>query len=89
VEFELPPGRDEDLLVSLLDEVIFRMETEDLLPLHAEVLPSPGGSLRVRLTTTGTHDVRPVGAIPKAVSLHELRFGTGPDGWRCSVTLDV
>jgi SHS2 domain-containing protein len=31
-----------------------------------------------------------VGAVPKAVSLHELRFGrvTG-GGWRCHVTVDV
>jgi SHS2 domain-containing protein len=30
-----------------------------------------------------------VGAVPKAVSLHELRFDGGPAGWSCGVTLDV
>jgi len=35
-------------------------------------------------------DALPVtGAAPKAVTLHGLRFDGGPDGWTCSVTLDV
>jgi SHS2 domain-containing protein len=30
-----------------------------------------------------------VGAVPKAVSLNEIRLSRGRAGWRCSVTLDV
>jgi SHS2 domain-containing protein len=30
-----------------------------------------------------------VGAVPKGVSLHELRFGREGSGWSCSVTIDV
>ncbi|SCE66445.1 Archease protein family (MTH1598/TM1083) [Micromonospora haikouensis] len=37
--------------------------------------------------TTGAVEL--VGAVPKAVALQELRFGPGPRGWSCAVTLDV
>jgi SHS2 domain-containing protein len=30
-----------------------------------------------------------VGAAPKAVTLHGLAFRRGPEGFACSVTLDV
>jgi SHS2 domain-containing protein len=88
-EFGVPPGADEDLLVGVLDEVIFRMETEGELPLATEVRPADDGGLRVRWRTTGTDAVELVGAVPKAVSLHELRFQHDEAGWSCGVTLDV
>ncbi|MEU2111741.1 hypothetical protein [Streptomyces sp. NPDC019507] len=30
-----------------------------------------------------------IGAAPKAVTWHGLKLEHGPDGWTCSVTLDV
>ncbi|WP_433280372.1 archease [Micromonospora sp. CA-244673] len=86
--FRVPPGADADLLVGVLDEVIFRLETEGALPLETEVRAADGG-LAVRWRTTGTDSVELIGAVPKAVSLHELRFAAEPAGWRCAVTLDV
>ncbi|MFI7215448.1 archease [Micromonospora maritima] len=88
-EFRVPPGDDGDLLVGVLDEVIFLMETEGVLPLGTEVHPAGDGGLVVRWRTTGTEAVELVGAVPKAVSLHELRFGAVSGGWECAVTLDV
>ncbi|MFI7519619.1 archease [Micromonospora globbae] len=88
-EFAAPAGDDADLLVSVLDEVIFRMDTADELPLTTEVTDDGSGGLRVRWRVTGTADVELVGAVPKAVSLHELRFGPDTGGWSCAVTLDV
>ncbi|WP_262281774.1 archease [Micromonospora sp. MA102] len=87
--FRVPPGADADLLVGVLDEVIFRLETADELPLETEVRTADDGGLAVRWRTTGTDAVELVGAVPKAVSLHELRFAAEPAGWRCAVTLDV
>jgi SHS2 domain-containing protein len=87
--FHAPPAADEDLLVAVLDEVIFRMETTDELPLATEVTDEGTGGLLVRWHTTGTAEVELTGAVPKAVSLHELRFGPDADGWSCAVTLDV
>ncbi|MCM0677414.1 archease [Micromonospora phytophila] len=88
-EFRAPAGDDEDLLVGVLDEVIFRMETADELPLTTEVADDGAGGLVVRWRTTDTDAVELIGAVPKAVSLHELRFGRDGGGWSCAVTLDV
>ncbi|MEV0155227.1 archease [Micromonospora sp. NPDC050686] len=87
--FSVPAGPDDDLLVGVLDEVIFRLETAGTLPLTTRVDPAPDGGLRVRWRTADTDAVELVGAVPKAISLHELRFGPGGDGWSCAVTLDV
>ncbi|WP_229401644.1 archease [Micromonospora okii] len=86
--FDVPAGDDEDLLVAVLDEVIFRLETEGVLPVAAEVA-AVGGGLRVRWRVVDSEAVELVGAVPKAVSLHGLRFGPDAAGWSCAVTLDV
>jgi SHS2 domain-containing protein len=87
--FRAPAAADGDLLVSVLDEVIFRMETADELPLATEVTDDGAGGLLVRWHTTATTELELTGAVPKAVSLHELRFGPDAEGWSCAVTLDV
>ncbi|MEV6812756.1 archease [Micromonospora sp. NPDC051296] len=88
-EFHAPAAGDEDLLVGVLDEVIFRLETADELPLSTEVADDGAGGLLVRWRTTASGEVELTGAVPKAVSLHELRFGGDGTGWSCAVTLDV
>ncbi|MEV2242378.1 archease [Micromonospora sp. NPDC049891] len=87
--FHAPPAADVDLLVTVLDEVIFRMETTDELPLASEVTDDAGGGLSIRWRTSATAELELTGAVPKAVSLHELRFGRDGEGWSCAVTLDV
>lgn len=87
--FAVPPARDEDLLVAVLDEVVFRLETEGVVPVATEVTGDDDGGLRVRWRTVGADAVESVGAVPKAVSLHGLRFGPDAGGWCCAVTLDV
>lgn len=88
VELSVEPGADDDMLVSVLDEVIYRLDTIGQLPVHADVQAFDGG-LRVILLMTNADRVDVVGAVPKAVSLHELRFGREGGGWSCSVTVDV
>lgn len=88
-EFHARADDDEDLLVDVLDEVIFRLDTAAELPLRTEVADDGAGGLRVRWHTVGTDAVELIGAVPKAVALHELRFGPDGAGWSCAVTLDV
>ncbi|MFG2057474.1 archease [Micromonospora sp. NPDC048930] len=88
-EHRVPPGDDADLLVGVLDEVIFRLDTRGDVPLETEVRPAEDGGLLVRWQVVGADAVEAVGAVPKAVSLHELRFGPDEAGWSCAVTLDV
>jgi SHS2 domain-containing protein len=87
-EFRVEAGTDEEALVAVLDEVIYRLDTEGELPLNSEAR-AVDGDLAVRWQTTGTDAVELVGAVPKAVSLNDLRFGPDEAGWSCAVTLDV
>jgi SHS2 domain-containing protein len=87
--FEVAEDSDEGLLVEVLSEVIYLMETADVLPLRATVRPAEEEGYDVRFAVTGLDQTELVGAVPKAVSLHGLRFDENADGWSCSVTLDV
>lgn len=87
--FDVPPGADSDLLVAVLDEVIFRLETEGTLPVTATAAPRPDGGLHIRWRVVDADTIELIGAVPKAVSLHELRFDRNEQGWSCAVTLDV
>ncbi|EHR51292.1 hypothetical protein SacmaDRAFT_3056 [Saccharomonospora marina XMU15] len=88
VECAVAGERDEDLLVGVLDEVIYRMETRGELPVATEVSPTAKG-VRVRFRMVDSAAVVSTGSVPKAVSLHELRIAPHADGWSCSVTIDV
>lgn len=80
---------DEDLLVAVLDEVLFLLDTDGEAPVDVELEPVEEGAVDVRFAMVDVDRLAQVGAVPKAVSLHELSLATGPSGWRCSVTLDV
>lgn len=88
VEVLVDSGSDEDLLIDVLDEVIYLVETAGQLPVAAHV-ERHGGGLRVRFEMADAELAEPVGAAPKAVALHDLRFGADRTGWSCAVTLVV
>jgi SHS2 domain-containing protein len=88
-ETELGPGPDTDLLVAALDEVIYRLDVDGELVLDATAERLDDRRLRLRLTVGDAAQAEAVGAIPKAVSLHEVRFAGNADGWSCAVTIDV
>ncbi|MFF4578479.1 archease [Streptomyces sp. NPDC001389] len=80
--------RDEDLLVGLLEEVVYWLDTEGEVPVEVELTPVDGGVRGVlHMAEAGSLPV--TGAAPKAVTLHDLVMVCGPEGWTCSVTLDV
>lgn len=79
---------DDDLLATLLDEVVFRLEVRGQVPVDVAADTAHGG-LDVRLAVAGLAEVEITGAVPKAVSWHELHFGPDPYGWSCAVTIDV
>ncbi|WP_031509206.1 archease [Streptomyces megasporus] len=87
-DVEVRADADEDLLVALLDEVVYRLDADGEVPVGVELEPVPGG-LRTELHMADADTLPVTGAAPKAVTLHGLRLADGPDGWTCSVTLDV
>jgi SHS2 domain-containing protein len=85
-EFEVGPAPDGDLLAGVLDEIIYLMDTTGRVPAAADVT-AVDDVLRVRLALVESSTV--VGAVPKAVALHDLRFERTGTGYACAATLDV
>ncbi|WP_371494664.1 archease [Kitasatospora sp. NBC_00374] len=92
-DYTVTAGSDEDLLVAVLAEVIYRMDADCEIPMEATVGAirdaGDGRAVSVRFRMTEADNAVLVGAVPKAVSLHGLHLRGGPGGWTCQVTLDV
>ena len=81
---------DEDLLVALLDEVIYRLDADGEIPVSVAVRPLPEGGVAVTFALVPVAVAEITGAVPKAASLHELRCAPDAAGWwSCAVTVDV
>lgn len=80
--------RDDDLLVAVLEEVIYLLDTEGEVPVDMELHDVDDG-VEVSFATADASTLTQLGAIPKAVSLNDIYLSQGQDGWRCQVTLDV
>ena len=84
----LTAGSDDDLLVAVLEEVIFLLDTVGQAPVDLD-LQGGGGVAEVNFAMVDARTLPQVGAVPKAVSLNDLRLSHDDNGWRCLVTLDV
>ncbi|WP_329260994.1 archease [Actinoallomurus sp. NBC_01490] len=87
-EFVVPAAPAQDQLVTVLNELIYRMDTDDEVPRAVEVRRK-GADLQVLLAMADTARVTVIGAAPKAVTRRRLSFGPIDTGWRCIVTLDA
>lgn len=81
-------GVGADLLVAALEELVYLLDTAGEVPVAVQVTPVPDG-VEIRLDMAPVEGLEQVGAVPKAVSLHDLRLDHGPAGWTCSVLLDL
>ncbi|MBB5157958.1 archease [Saccharopolyspora phatthalungensis] len=86
VEFD---GTDEQLLLAVLDEIIYRLDAEGSVPLAIGVRPRSTGGIALDLASVAVAHAELTGATPKAVALHELQIGEDERGWRCAATIDV
>ena len=83
-------GSDEDLLVAIIEEVIYRLDADGEIPVTVDVRPGPDGRVMLSMQLAGVGDAQLTGAVPKAASLHDLRCAPGPPGrWSCGITIDV
>lgn len=81
---------DEDLLVAIMDEVIYRLDVDGEIPVSVAVRPAAEGGVAVSFALVPVAETEITGAVPKAASLHELRCAPDPaGGWSCAVTVDV
>ncbi len=81
-------GPPERMLLTLLEEVIFVLDTSDAVPVSVHIHARPGG-LDAVLALSSRSSVQPTGAVPKAVSRSELSARAEPSGVRCSFLVDV
>ena len=82
-------GSDEDLLVGLLEEIIYRLDTDRGVPVRVRVRPR-GDRVRVDLWLTERGRLAELGVAPKGVAYSQLQIGPDAAGlWRCRVTIDV
>lgn len=88
VEF-VPEASDEELLVSVLDDVIYHADVEGVLPASLELHRTNDGGLDGVADMVGLDALSEVGATPKAVTRHGLVCAESDGRWRALVTIDV
>lgn len=89
VRLGFPPDGGEELLVALLEEVLYLLDTDDAVPVDATITEAGDGGLHGEFLVAPASDVHPVGAVPKAITRHGLELGERDGRWRCRVTVDV
>jgi SHS2 domain-containing protein len=83
------PGSDESLLLDVLDEVIFTLDTAEAVPVRASVRAAADGGLDLRLALADRAAVTPTGAVPKAVSRSEFAVDSRGGVVRSRFLVDV
>lgn len=84
----LGPGRNDRLLLAVLDEVIFLLDTADAVPVGAAVRAADGG-LELSIRLAAPSGLEPTGALPKAVSRSGLEVTARTRQVRCRFLVDL
>jgi len=87
--FELGPAPDDELVVLLLEEVIFVVEVRGQVPCACRVDDATDARLRGTLGLVSVHGVQTTGAAAKAVSYGDLSFAREGPSWVTRATIDV
>ena len=89
VEVELEAANPEELMVSWLQELLYRSEVKDVFFLRFEV-ETDGRRLNGRAAGVPiTPELEPAGPGVKAVTRHGLRVDRSHEGWQARVIFDV
>ena len=84
---EVPVRDDQDALVRVLDEVIYLLDVQGMVPLDAQIMEIESGyRLRMPAVFVGTVEVS---TVPKAVTLQDLGCDFDGRRWNCAATIDV
>lgn len=88
ITLDLAAADDEDRLVAALDQLIYLLDTQGVIPLSADV-DIGAQTFRLTMPVASIDEVTPIGASPKAVALSGLEFRRTGNEWRCRATIDV
>jgi len=86
--FDVGPGRAEDLLVLLLEEVLLDAETRGHVATVTRV-ELRGDHLVGTFMFVPVEELDIIGSVPKGVAYHDLEFRRIDGAWRCRATVDV
>lgn len=87
-DFAIAPGTDGAMLLDVLDEVLFVIDTADDVPIGA-TLAERGGSLAATLQLADRGSVEVIGSVPKAISRSASLVEHVDDQVRCRFLVDV
>jgi SHS2 domain-containing protein len=83
------PDNDENMFVSLLEDVVYALDVFDEVPVAAELRERGDGGIEGSLATVPSDRLEAVGAPPKGVSRSDVRFAAHRGLWRCRALVDV
>ncbi|HEX6869540.1 MAG TPA: archease [Micromonosporaceae bacterium] len=89
VGFSFDPGPDTELLIEVLEEVVYLLDAGDEVPVQVALARTTHGGLVGEFGVAPRVAVPLVGAAPKGISRHQLRFEHLDDVWRCRFVVDV
>jgi len=89
VAFTCDPAPEPELLVELLEEVIYVVDTHDVVPVQVAVSRTAEGGLVGEFGVVERSTVETVGPAPKAVTRHGLLFEHTDSTWHCRAVVDV
>lgn len=82
-------GAPEDQLLAVLDEMILTLDTNDAVPVSAEITGPDGRGLHVTLLLADANSVTPIGPAPKAIARSELSVRADDRGVSARFLVDV
>jgi SHS2 domain-containing protein len=86
--FHHPPDSPESLVLDVLEDVIFVLDTAESVPVRAAVRAADDGGLDAELELAAPRDVDATGAVPKAVA-RSLTVDAAPKVVRCRFLVDL
>jgi SHS2 domain-containing protein len=89
IPVSLGAAGDEDVLVLLLEEVIYVVEALGKVPAGVELAEHADGTVGGFFATIPSEGLEAIGALPKGVSRSDLLFERRDEQWRCHVLVDV
>lgn len=89
VPFEVNAALDEEVVVALLDDVLYLLDAQGVVPVALSVEEDEDGSISGEFDVIRISDADVVGAVPKGVSRSDLEFGRSDGRWLCRVVVDV
>jgi SHS2 domain-containing protein len=89
IEEEFAEFTDEDLLVAVLEQVIYLIEVVGVVPVTVDFVDEKAGRLAGSFAVAPLEAVEICGPAPKAIALSDLVFEERDNKWRCLVTIDV